>query len=316
MGTCLFGVFLAMRYDLKTQLRLLAWSLGVAAIFSLLFGVLGLGSCSNLSGADGGGWCGIYVQKNRLGAAMALAMLIFLLLSQSPGAHKWWLRSGAALAFTLLLFSDSKTSLIASLCLLIALPYGKLFRGSMTRAIRVGAIGMLFLAGAAYWMLHRLGGVTESLGRNITLTGRIPLWILSVVMALRRPWLGYGYNAFWLGYAGPSARIWQAVGWRPFYAHNGILELWLDLGLVGVILFVVGFVIYTVRAINYVRSNLEPEAAWPSLFLAFMVLTNLTESSLLASNNISWMLYVSVAVLVSQRNPLVLPQVQTSSSER
>ena len=60
-----------MRYDLKTQLRLLAWSLGVAAIFSLLFGVLGLGSCSNLSGADGGGWCGIYVQKNRLGAAMA-----------------------------------------------------------------------------------------------------------------------------------------------------------------------------------------------------------------------------------------------------
>lgn len=299
LGTYLCAVYFAMRYDLRTQLRLLAWALGLGALFSLPFGVFGIGSCPNSALDAGGGWCGVYAQKNGLGAAMALAALVFIMLARLEKKRKWKMFFFAGLSFALILLSHSKTSLVVFLALLIAVPYSGLLHGRLSHA--TAAAGFAILAGGAglYWTFHHLMGVTALLGKNATLTGRLQLWILSFVMALRRPWLGYGYNAFWLGYAGPSARVVRVLGWLPFYAHDGLLELWLDVGLVGVLLFVAGFAIYTSRALRFFRGHREVEYVWPLMFLAFMFLTNLTESSLLAPNDLSWLLYVAVALLVS-----------------
>jgi exopolysaccharide production protein ExoQ len=304
IGTSIFGVYLASRYETRMQLCLLASSFSIGAAASLAFAVLGLGTCPVLSTHDTG-WCGIFLQKNRLGESMALAVPVFILLARAAPSGKMFLRCCGVGCLVLLLISDSKTFLVASLACLPLLFCGSALRGNGIRLLRSVAAIVLVVFSAVFAMFRGVGladaanGITSTLGRNITLTGRLELWVLSTVMALRRPWLGYGYNGFWLGFAGPSAAIWRVLYWKPVYAHNGILELWLDLGLLGVAVFACGYVIQVVRATRHMRRNSSAEALWPLTLIVFMTFCNFTESSLLATNDLLWALYVGTFVALS-----------------
>ena len=59
------------------------------------------------------------------------------------------------------------------------------------------------------------------------------IWSLVLGSIAKRPLLGYGYYAFWQGLKGESANVIVGAHWVFGYAHNGILEIWLQLGLVG-----------------------------------------------------------------------------------
>lgn len=120
------------------------------------------------------------------------------------------------------------------------------------------------------------------------------MWILCFAMALRRPWLGYGFNAFWQGREGPSARIARALDFTALHAHNGFLEILLDLGLVGLLVFGIGFVIYVWRACSLLRKP-RLEFAWPLMCLTFVFLANLTEGPLVSRNDFFWVLYTATA---------------------
>ena len=71
------------------------------------------------------------------------------------------------------------------------------------------------------------------LGKDPTLTGRTGIWKLVIASAVKRPILGFGYRAFWTGLQGESAHLALTEGWSPTGAHNGFLDVWLNLGLVG-----------------------------------------------------------------------------------
>jgi exopolysaccharide production protein ExoQ len=118
-------------------------------------------------------------------------------------------------------------------------------------------------------------------------------------MALRHPWIGYGYSAFWLGADGQSTVMWHLMGWHPSHSHNGFLQLWLDLGLIGLAIFLIGFCVVTVRAIGLSRRSHSVESFWPLMFLAFLFLYNFTESSFLTRNSIFWILYTASILVVS-----------------
>jgi O-antigen ligase len=306
-GTSLFGVYVAVRYEIKSQLYLLAGSFVAVATCSIIFAAFGSGACPVLSTHDTG-WCGIFSQKNRLGEAMALAVLVFLMLAKMPGARKLHLWVGAACALVLLFISDSKTFLLACLACVPLLSSGSVIKKGGNKLVKFAICALLLFAAIAYSIVRNssrlpeiAGEITSNLGRDISLSGRLELWVLSAAMALRRPWFGYGYNGFWLGYAGPSLAIWRVLTWKPFYAHNGVLELWLDLGLIGVALFVVGYITALKNAVHHLRTSASPAAIWPLLVFVFLAFTNLTESSLLGTNDIAWMLYVAAIVTVSPR---------------
>jgi exopolysaccharide production protein ExoQ len=308
LGTYLAAVYLVMRYDLKTQIELIAWALGSTALLSVPFGMLSIGDCGYEIGGPAG-WCGVYPHKNALGAMMVLATVVFIVMARMDFRRRWTMRIFAGLSIGLILLSDSKTSLVTLLGIMLMLPYSKLLRGSISRAVMAlscaGIAGILGL----YLALHHLSDLTNLLGRDSTFSGRLQLWVLSFVMALQKPWLGYGYGAFWQGKQGPSAPVMHALGtWQAFYAHNGLLELWLDLGLISVAIFVLGFVVCIIRAIRFLRNHRGPECIWPLAILIFMFFTNLTESSVLSPDNISWVLYVAAALLISPafRRPSVV----------
>jgi O-antigen ligase len=298
--TCLFGMYFGLRYDLREQLRLLASAVGACVGFSVFFGVFGLGTPSvDLAPA----WYGVFSHKNELGRMMVLSILVFVVLLKSRPEKKGLLRLGCGLAFLLLLLSRSTTSAVVLAAMLAFFPISSALRRHLKGVVKAVLVICAMGALGIYWAGDSLWEIPELFGKDITLTGRLQLWILSTVMALRQPWLGYGYNAFWLGPGSPSERLWTVMSWEAPHAHNGLLELWLQLGLLGVCVFLAGFSLYFVRAIGLLRRFEQPEAVWPFLFLVLMVLANLTEAMILSRNNIFWILYTALAVTISRMTP-------------
>ena len=77
------------------------------------------------------------------------------------------------------------------------------------------------------------GTLVSSLGRNVTLTGRKDIWkaVLSIHI---NPLLGAGFESFWVG--SRLQRVWDMTAQGIQEAHNGYLEVYLNLGWVGLAL--------------------------------------------------------------------------------
>jgi exopolysaccharide production protein ExoQ len=297
--TTVFGAYLGLRFTRREFLRLLAITCGIVAVSSLVFGVFGLGTPVD----HVPGWYGIFVQKNQLGKMMVLALLVFLIVSRAKLSSPVLLRGGLILCAVLLALSRSMTALVSTILLTIFLELAPGLRRSLWKLtfslLMLGAAGVA----AVFWILTHWGIFTDLLGRDPTMTGRLQLWAVSFLMALRHPWVGYGYSAFWLGLEGPSRIVWLLVGWHAPHPHNGLLSVWLDLGLVGIGLLVIGYIVYFKRAVQFYRRTITAENIWPISYLVFYAFAQLTDSSLMVANVIYWMLFVAVAMQVSKTIP-------------
>jgi exopolysaccharide production protein ExoQ len=300
LGTTIFGAYLTMRFSLREQLQLLAWALGIAALLSLVF-ALALPGYGVISDARGEAFRGIYHQKNVLGRIMALSALVFIFVTFGDRKHFWFKWGGFGLSFGLLLLSYGKTGLVVLLIVLVlTLAYRAL---RQTYTIAVPALIAVVLVGASVfvWLLGNMESALAVLDRDVTLTGRTELWPAVLEMIAKRPWLGYGYSAFWMGWEGESAYVWiwlaaLANNFYPTHAHNGVLELWLDLGFLGVLVF--GLVLLRAfgRAIRLIRSTDAMEGIWPLTYLTFMSLVGITYPISLERNSIWWVLCVTIVV--------------------
>lgn len=113
--------------------------------------------------------------------------------------------------------------------------------------------------------LHVGTGMVESIGRDSTLTGRTELW---KELAGMNPndFVGSGFESFWLG---PRlSHLWSIFHWKPNEAHNGYIEVFLNLGAIGLILL--GVIIVT-GCRNTMRTlRRDPEAG--RIRLAFFLI--------------------------------------------
>jgi O-antigen ligase len=301
LGTTLVGAYLAMRYEPGEQLRLLAWALGVAALLSLLFGLAlpsyGLDSDGSWQGIFGGG-------KNALGRVMGLSSLVFLLLALSSHRHRWLPWSGFVLSVGLLVMANSVTSLTVLLSVLFLLPLYGALRLPHTFAAPILIFVTLLGAIAAMWLIANQETVLGVLGRDATFSNRTAVWPAVIDMIRQRPWLGYGYGAFWLGWEGESAQVWlrtAAVGLEAVHAHSGYLDLCINIGLLGATTFALGVLFATGRAVSWIRSTRTAADLWPLAYLTFMLLYNFTESAILVHNDVFWVLYVAAALSTATR---------------
>ena len=307
----LFGIYFSARFSLKEQLRLLAWALGIGALLSLIvaivlpsYGVMGAGSIQTQQGtAHTGAWQGIYGHKNVLGRYMSLGALVFLLLAKSSRKYRWLAWAGLCLCVSLLLLSTSKTALIVLLAITALMPLFRTLQWNYTLAVPFFITVILVAASVATFLLENAEAILGTFGRDTTLTGRTLLWATVLYKIWQRPWLGYGYGGFWLGWEGESADVWRIVRWEVPHAHNGFLDLWLNVGLLGLAVFVLSFISAFFRSIALLRQSKNKDILcfWPLAYLTFLLLVNLTESSLMRMS-IIWMLYVSVTFTIHNKS--------------
>jgi len=202
---------------------------------------------------------------------------------------------GVLLAMVLWLFwyANSMTSLAcfvmgSGLMLVTSLP-------ALTRRIafvHVIVVAMLVVAGLA--LFPELGGdLARGLGRDPTLTGRTELWS-EIVGMNGNPLFGVGFESFWMG---PRLdTIWSKHWWHPNEAHNGYLEVFLNLGWTGVALLTVVIITGYRHAIGILRQ--QPEAG--RLMLAYFVvgvIYSLTEAGFRLLNPV-WICFLLAAIAV------------------
>jgi exopolysaccharide production protein ExoQ len=311
IGTTLFGVYLASRYSLKQQLHLLGWMFGLAIVLSFLFAVA-LPHYGIMGGTHAGAWRGIYNHKNVLGAVMTVSTIVFLLLSVELRSN-FWCWGGLSLSILLMLLSRATSPLIN---LMMILPAFVIFRTFRWRyKLRTFFLSLLAVVGFSLitLVLLQAEALAGLFGKDLTFTGRSALWEFVWQMIGKHPWLGYGYGALWADQYSETGFIWRAIGWEAPNSHNGFLELWLGLGLVGVTIFLLQFLTSLARTLRLISQSKTPEYFLPLLFLLFTVLVNLTESTLLDRNSIYWVLYSSI-ILASTRKPQVQTEAATVSS--
>lgn len=293
-ATTAFGFYFGVRYSLRDQLRILATTAAIALILSAF---VAIAFPSHGTQAEyGGAWCGVFSHKNIFGRFIVLSAIVFFVRYQrKPDRRILWLLACAALV----LLSRSATSIVVACTIPLAVLLVRVVRLRLRTAIPV-LIGLTTAAVVAVFTLaDNFSLILLQLGRDSTLTGRTQLWQVVSLAISRRVWLGYGFNSFWLGMGGDSAAVLTSVRWAVRQAHNGFLDLWLELGVVGLVLFCCLFFVSTKHAIAYARDDSSAEGAWPLLYLWFMLLANLTESGILRQNNLFWALFVAVSASLS-----------------
>lgn len=294
IGTTIFGVYLATRYSLEEQFRLLLWALGTAMVLSLLCGLCFPTIGIHQSGVAAGLWRGIYTHKNSLGGNMGYALLAFSLHALWGNKYRWVGWVGSGLAFTLLLLSGSATPLLAYLTVMALLPLYSILRWRYALTLFFFMMALMFNAFVSTFALSNLEPILGAFGRDITLTGRTQLWSVVVEAIQKRPWLGHGYSAFWLGWDSPAAQVWTAIGWQPEYSHNGYLELALELGLLGIFVFGIDYLLNFLRAIIFAAATNNAAGIFPLAFLTYFLPLNITDSSVMRQNSLVWLLYISL----------------------
>lgn len=290
--TSMFGFYVASRYRTRQQLRLFAVvlliALALSVVFALVFPSLGV-----MSGIHQGAWRGVFLHKNAFGRMMDLALIVFTLLAlgRQRGTWFWW--GAAALSLVAIVLSRSAGALVVALVLLAMLPLARFMQRSRSAATPFLIVTLMAVGTVAIVAYADFTTVLGILGKDRTLTGRTDLWAFALDMIRQKPILGYGYDGFWLGWDGPSAFVWQEFDWLPPHAHNGMIDLWLDLGAVGVALFLASLLYAFRLAIATARAEQEWDRLWPFMFLSFLLLANAGESVILKTNDLVWVAYVT-----------------------
>jgi O-antigen ligase len=157
-----------------------------------------------------------------------------------------------------------------------------------------------------YWLFAPtlLALVTPSLGRDETLTGRTDIWRVLFQVAARSPIVGLGYGGFWGLHPEITSQIQVPQG------HNGYLDVYVELGAVGIALLTVFLLAYC----GSVRKVFDKNFDWGVLSVCFLPMTllyNLSESAFL-TNGFLWTTMMFVCVLFSAATPpLVMASAET-----
>lgn len=301
--TSYFGLYFASRFSVRQQLHILAWVFGIVAILSLLFGIAFPGASIEL-GANAGSFRGPFTQKNILARLAVLGAIVFFLnaLQKKQSAiRKFVLWSGFLINVLLILLSTSKTALLLLLMILVLFPLYKALRWKNTIIIPLIIMIIVCSGSILTILISNWEASLNAIGRDATLSGRTGLWEAAIQKISERPWLGYGYQAFWQDDGG-AVEIWKSEGYKPPHAHNGFVNVPLDLGLIGLSIFLATIAINYVRSIVFLRSVTTITGLWPIYYLTFFFMYNHSENTIIENNSIFWTLLVSTVFSVQQNN--------------
>ncbi|MEH1811681.1 MAG: O-antigen ligase family protein [Nostoc sp.] len=296
------AIYLAMRYSLREQMRLIAWALGVAASLSIIFSAFVPGYIHESSELLGM-WSGIYGHKNELGYMMAWSAGVFLHLALSGHRYRWLMWTLCGISICLIILSRSTTSLTILLTMILLLPfYRSLKKTNYKLQVIMITSTLIFLMISSILLLNNAETVVGTSGKDLTFNGRSDLWDLVISKILERPWLGYGFSGFWTSNAASKLRA--TYDWAS-NAHNGFLELLLELGFLGFLTFAAGFARFFAMALTRIISIAKkPEDYWPMQMLIIIVIVNFSEARLLTPSW-NWLMYVTTSLSLTveyQRN--------------
>ena len=228
-------------------------------------------------------WQGIAVSKNFLGQGAIICIICFANIIKSDSLNEKYIFSFfLILSVILLLGSKSMTSILTLFILLYLLLLSKL--NTIFKSLQIGNLyTMSFHIFTVSSLLAVYIGAQEiivtffdNLGKDLTFTGRVNLWIDMINLTIRKIPFGYGYGGFWVINRSNSDLFWlfEKYPWLPNEAHSGYIDIFVQVGIFGILLFIILLASYIFKSMKYKPNSF---VKWSIISILIM---NLQESTL------------------------------------
>lgn len=288
--TVLVALCLVMTTDLRRILVLLFLALLIAGVLSFLR--------EFFSGFSHYEWFGVFPHKNTLGGMMAVAVMagtsLFL-----DGWRRYISGPGVLFALGLIAMSRSGTAMIALAVVMAVIPlaltvhWGPVAAGIVTGvALIAAAVGLLALEAMHGGLLDVYEFALDALGKDETLTGRTILWQFAHDAIDSRPWLGYGYKAWWDSNETAAPLLRLVVEQDLWFFHNTFLDLAVAFGVLGPTVLVAGLGMGAYRSVKAFVLDPVPVLLWPIMFVVMSVIYCTVEFVLFANHSFHQFLFV------------------------
>lgn len=259
---------------------------------------------------DGGPIEGIVANRNILAMTALLGLIVFGTMLASGTMRRtsgvfWLVIAGGVFALT-----RSATVVLVAVVVLVALAFALWARRmgpERRRGVYLAAGGALVASVAllvVFW--DRLLAV---FGKGDDLTGRLDIWASVLGMIGERPIAGWGWVGYWNPFVEPFDDLAVRKGVVYLQAHNAWLDVWMQLGLIGLLAFaaiVIGALWRSWflavdrpmdasgRPVGY-----SPAALLPLLVLVALIGQSLAESRILVESG--WVLLIAIAWATKRR---------------
>jgi len=304
--TIITGAIIGSRYNIKEIIKILSvfgvYILLLSSILVFFIPRLGVMNYYIIQGA----WKGLYWHKNHMGLIAAFINILFLIniVYSLQSKEKNILFWGMLYLFSLLFVyqTDSVAAYITTMGLhglillaLFLLKFGRKISGSH---YFIFIIVLIFASLILYINADRLFGIFN---RNTTLTGRVPMWAyLFDTYISKRPIGGYGFNAFWY-IDSYRVDIGLAAGYPDpiVIADNGFIDILVNTGFVGLILFLIFYFCAWWRSIRYAGKAKEINGIFPVILMSFTLLANISWSLIFENEGYFMLIMISLLFSIS-----------------
>lgn len=258
---------------------------------------------------SGGPIQGLFGNSVLLGFTALLGLIVFGLqfANRDVGRFKGWFWVG--LSALLLMLTRSATVWVALIVTAIALGFalwartlGETPTGYRSRTPLYATATALILAGIAAITFAR-GPLFGLLGKSSDLTGRLETWQKVIELAQQKPWFGWGWISYWAPWVEPFESLDTKNHIQVMHAHNAWLDVWLQVGIIGAVLFTLLVVSTFWRswfaAVDRPRRfasewmPYQTTSLAPFLIMVALIVQSLTESRILVEGG--WVLLVAIA---------------------
>jgi O-antigen ligase len=298
--TTAFAFWLVFRFSPKEIFRLVVLSAVAIVAANFIFiqvnPTLGIHQVfDELSAQHAGSWRGFFGHKNDFGRLIAMTTPLLLLgfvFGMWGRFGRWVLVAITGLSGVMVLNSNSSQAVL----LIATVPFG-IFVLLAMRTMSPSGRSLLILMALPIAVISAVSAqlifeyTLQLLGRDPTLTGRTIIWEGVLIALGGNSLAGGGYGAGWL-VVGP--RLTALTGADVGHAHNGFLDLLVDVGYIGVGLTLFFMFWLGGKAFSNLMRGLRPEISTLALtVILFSLIGNMAGSFLLQHNSIYWVLLVA-----------------------
>ncbi|MEY4741963.1 MAG: hypothetical protein RL672_713 [Actinomycetota bacterium] len=327
-ATTLFGVFLAGMFSWRHLLRIFANVIRTIIIASLAFEVVAaiVGPIAPIFGNYSGNkpptpeyyWTrgnllqgeriqGIVGNSNLLAYVAMIGIVIFAVEYAILAGPRWLSVLGLAGSALCLALAKSAGIGFAMMAVAAAAIVSIAAEGK-SRETRHRYYRMAWFAAGTlgFFVLVYRAQVFEFFGKSPDMTGRSGIWKAVLHLVAQKPYSGWGWISYWVPGVEPYAHLIVIKGVPYYQAHNAYLDVWLQLGLVGVAIFLTLLVVTFIKLWRLAVRHTSVLYLWPILVFVGILTQNLTESRMLIE--IGWVFLALFAVKANEPSEALEPK--------
>jgi O-antigen ligase len=151
---------------------------------------------------------------------------------------------------------------------------------------------------AAFFVLVYRSQLFVLIGKSQDMTGRLDIWKAVLGLIGQRPLQGWGWISYWMPGVKPYEGLIVRDNVTYYQAHNSYLDVWLQLGVFGFLIFVAMLALIFVKLWRLAVRHTSALYLWPVLIFVALLAQNLTESRLIVE--LGWVFVVIFAVKVNE----------------